>query len=228
MRRSGFSAFCCVVLAALSLGACNMTTPSEVTTSPIQVEDYMKTTLLPLPKVNMTSVDLAANDYRRNGKSAAELVVPYLRGERNSLAEARRAGTAYRKAFEEFGMGLQVKYAETANKDSMHNAVLAYTATMAHAPKHCKRMPGAKGGEVQEYVSGYSYGCEHAILLSKMISRPEDLMGVAGTPDSLSRREGPMMENYMSGRTAVGITGLTNSGGVVGGGGVSAGQPTSQ
>jgi type IV pilus biogenesis protein CpaD/CtpE len=228
MRRSGVSAFCCVVLAALSLGACTMTTPSEVTTSQIQVEDYMKTTLLPLPGVNATSVDLAANDYRRNGKSPAELVVPYLKGKKNSLAGARRSGTAYRKAFEEFGMGLQVKYAETTDKDSMHNAVLSYTAALARAPKHCKRMPGAKGAEIQENTSDYSFGCEHSILLSKMISRPEDLMGVAGTPDSLSRREAPMMEGYMSGRTSPGITGLTSSGGVVSGGGTSGGQPTSQ
>ena len=94
MRPIRLSALCCLVLAGVALGACNMTTPSRVATSTIQVEDYMKTVLLPVGTVDKVAVDVAANDYRRNSKSSAALVVPYLKGRKNSLAEAKRAGVA--------------------------------------------------------------------------------------------------------------------------------------
>ncbi len=232
MRSTRFSALCCIVLAGVSLGACNMTTPSRVVTSTIQVEDYMKTVLLPVHSVDKLAVDVAANDYRRNSKSSAALVVPYLKGRKNSMAEAKRAGAAYQKAFAGFGLNVtDVKYAPTLDENAAHNAVLAYTATMAHPPRHCTRMPGARGTEGLESIESYTVGCEMSTLESRMITRPEDLMGVAGSPDSLSRREGPMVEGYMSGRTNPSIQGVTNSSGAVTGGGTSAGQtttPTSQ
>lgn len=226
MRRFGVLAVSCIVLAGLSLGGCNMTTPSQVNTTAIQVEDYMKTTLLPAWTVDKTQVDIAAGDYRNNSKSAPALVVPYLKGKKGALQDAMRVGAGYKKAFAEFGMNdLRVHVAVTNDVEGARNAVLAYTATQAHAPKNCMRMPGAKGTESQHTTNRYTMGCEHSILLAKMISRPSDLLGVAGSPDSYSRREGPMMEGYMAGRSNPVINGNTAAQGVAGGL-TSAGQTT--
>lgn len=229
MHRSfRYSALCCVALAALTLSACNVTTPSQVTTGQIRVEDYTKTVLFSVKKVDKDAVDIAAADYLRNSKSRAEIVVPYLKGRKGALAQARRTGVAFKKAFLDYGVDARVNFAETLDEEGARHAVLAYTATMARPPAHCQRMPGQEGAEIQDTAYKYSFGCENATILAKMISRPEDLMGVAGTPDSFSRREGPMMEGYMSGRTNPSIQGVTNSSGAVSGGGVSTGQPTTQ
>lgn len=229
MRRFGLIGTCCLLLAALSVGGCEMSTPSQVETSRIQVEDYMKTVLLPAHDVDMTRVDIAAGDYQRNSKSAPALVVPYLKSRKGGLQEAMRVGRAYRDAFAGFGVtGLRIDYAMTADDEGARNAILAYTATMAHPPKGCKRMPGARGADTRDTTLAYTMGCENDMYLAKMISRPADLIGVAGAPDSPSRREGPMMEGYMSGRTNPALTGLRPDGGVLSGGNVTAGQPTLQ
>ena len=228
MRRFGLIAIS-IALSAVTLAGCNMAVPSRVNTSAIEVEDYTKTVLLPIAKVDKMRVEVVAGDYRRNGKSAPALVVPYMKGKRSTLTlnSARRSAAAYQEAFAQHGLLIRdVKYTETQDRDATQSAVLAYTATEAHAPANCTRMPGAKGAESQETTDGYTFGCEHATLISKMIARPDDLLGVDGAADSYSRREGPMMEGYMSGRTNPSLQGVTNSSGVISGGNVSSGVTT--
>lgn len=226
MRRLGIFAVS-IALSALVLSGCNMAVPSRVNTSGIEVEDYTKTVLLPASKVDKMRVEVVAGDYRRNGKSAPALVVPYVKGKRGTLNDARRAAAAYQEAFAQHGLLIRdVKYTETHDRDATRHAVLAYTATEAHAPANCTRMPGAKGAESQETTDDYTFGCEHATLISKMIARPDDLLGVGGASDSYSRREGPMMEGYMSGRSNPSLQGVTNSSGAISGGNTSAGVTT--
>lgn len=231
MRLFRFSALCCAALAAVSLTACDVTTPSHLETSQIRVQDVTKTALLPAGGVDSAMVSIAANDYARNGRGKVRLVVPYLKGTPLNRMAAQRAGEGYRRAFREHGIDVAVNYAETVKKDDARNAVLSYTGTVALPPRSCMRMTGSDGAETMVAGEKYSVGCSMKTAMSQMIANPDDLMGVAGTPDEVARRQGPMMENYMSGKTNAPLNGLNASATgttSVTGGGVSAGQPTSK
>jgi len=233
MRRSRFSALCFLLLIVLPAAACTMTSPSQIKTGEIVVEDVMATRELPAHIVDEAAVNIAADDFRRNGRSGAALVMPILRHCRHSeRLHAIAVGEGYKRTFAKYGVpDLKLSFAETSNKVAARHAVLAYTSTVAQPPRNCTRIPGATGPTDLRAMEDYSIGCETRTMLAKMIARPEDLMGVAGTPDELSRRAGPVSEGYMSGRTNAPLTGLnasTTGTTSVSGGGISAGSPTSQ
>lgn len=230
MRLSKVSTLCCAVLAAFTLSACNVTSPSRVETGEIQVRDIMKTALLPADEPDMARANVAADDYARNGRSTPRLVVPYLKGKPISRMAARRVGEAYKNAFISLGVrNLQVDYAETESKVDARNAVLSYTATIALPPAQCMKMPGYKGAGTLPDADKYSWGCGTKTAMSQQIANPEDLLGTQGTPDDPARRQGAMMENYMSGRSNPALNGLnasTTGNTSVSGGGTSTGQST--
>lgn len=232
MRLSRVSTFCCAVFAAVALSACSMSSPSRVETGEIQVRDIMKTTQLPAEGVDAGRVDVAADDYGRNGRSTPRLVVPYLKGNPVNRMAARRIGEGYKNAFIGRGVrNLQVDYAETSDKEGARYAILSYTSTVALPPRHCMKMLGHQGASAIEEAEKYSWGCGMKTAMSQQIANPEDLLGVDGTPDDTARRQGPMMENYMSGKTNAPLNGLnasTTGNTSVTGGGISAGQPTSR
>ena len=227
------SALCALLVAALPVGACSMYTPTQVKTGEIVVADTMTTHILSAEKFDATDVNIMAQDYQHNGRSRARLVVPYLKkhGSANRAA-ALRIGQQYKNAFAQYGIAdMTVDYTETADREAARHAVLAYTSTVAQAPRNCTRMPGVQGTESLVELEKYSIGCETRTMLSKMIANPEDLMGNAGSPDGVSRRQGVVSEGYMSGRSNPPLTGLnasTTGTTSVSGGGISAGQPTSQ
>lgn len=227
------SALCALLAAALPVGACSMYTPTQVKTGEIVVADVMTTHTLSAERFDATNVNIMAQDYQHNGRSRPRLVVPYLKkhGSANRAA-AMRLGQQYKNAFAQYGLtDMTVDYAETADREAARHAVLAYTSVVAQAPRDCKRLPGAQGTASLEQIEGYKIGCETRTMLSKMIANPEDLMGSAGSPDGVARRQGPVTEGYMSGRTNPPLTGLnasTTGTTSVSGGGISAGQPTSQ
>lgn len=227
------SALCALLLAALPVGACSMYTPTQVKTGEIVVADVMTTHTLSAERFDATDVNIMAQDYQHNGRSRPRLVVPYLKkhGSANRLA-AMRLGQQYKNAFAQYGLtDMTVDYTETADREAARHAVLAYTSVVAEAPRNCRRLPGAQGTASLEQIEGYQIGCETRTMLSKMVANPEDLMGNAGSPDGVSRRQGPVTEGYMSGRSNPPLTGLnasTTGTTSVSGGGVSTGQPTSQ
>jgi type IV pilus biogenesis protein CpaD/CtpE len=227
------SALSALLLAMMPVAGCSMYTPSQVKTGEIVVADVMKTSTLSAEQFDATDVNVAAKDYMQNGKSGARLVVPYLRkhGSANRAA-AMQLGQQYKNAFAKYGIDdLKVDYTETSDREGARHAVLAYTAVVAQAPRDCTRLPGAQGTASLPQIEGYQIGCETRTMLSKMIANPEDLMGNAGTPDGVSRRQGPVTEGYMSGRSNPPLSGLnasTTGTTSVSGGGVSAGQPTTQ
>ncbi len=227
------SALSALLLAMMPVAGCSMYTPSQVKTGEIVVADVMKTSTLSAEKFDATDVNIAANDYMQNGRSGARLVVPYLRKHGNAnRAAAMQLGQQYKNAFAKYGMDdVKVDYTETADREGARHAVLAYTAVVAQAPRDCTRLPGAQGTASLPQIEDYKIGCETRTMLSKMIANPEDLMGNAGAPDGVSRRNGPMTEGYMSGRSNPPLTGLnasTTGTTSVSGGGISAGQPTTQ
>ena len=206
-----------------------MSTPSQIKTSQIRVRDTMKTALLPVSGVDGTRVNILADDYQRNGTRRLRLVVPFLKKNSASRVAAARVGGLYKIAFAKRGIkDMEVNYTETTSKDDAMNAVLSYTATIAEAPSNCQRIAGSSGTEDLEAGEQYSMGCELKTAMSKMISHPDDLMGVPGTPDDFSNRQGPMMHNYINGISNPALAGLNAStvgSTSVSGGGTSTGSP---
>lgn len=211
MRHQTFTAICGAALLALALPACTMSTPSQLKTGQLQVMDAMQTRQLPAGAVDESQVNIVADDYMRNGKGPVRIVVPYRAGKPLEHVTAERQGNLYKKAFGRRGVATLVSYIPVQNAKDAERLVVAYESTQALPPPDCAHMTGSDGAGALSDVEHYKMGCEMDNAMASMISHPDDLMGVAGTPDDYSRREGPVTERYRSGTSNPPLNGLNAS-----------------
>lgn len=192
------------------LGACDNTTPSQLKTGDIRLQREMKTSVLYSAEAG--KIDMIADDFRQNGEGSIRAVMGYLAGNPLQEAEVKRQGNAYKKAFANAGVeNLQVEYVGVSEKARTGYAVFSYPAMVAHAPADCAPITGYDGADSRSVADGYAFGCESKTIISKMISRPADLLGRAGMPDGDSRREGTIVEKYKSGTPNAKMQGVNAS-----------------
>ena len=212
--------------ATLMLGACDVTTPSQLKTGQMQVGEGVAVKHLPAGRLDEEQVNVVADDYIRNGKGAVRVVVPYMAGNPLERVTAERQGNLYKKAFARRGVATVVNYISVHSGADAENLYVSYTSTQAYPPSDCMHMTGADGASTINEVRHYQMGCEMDMAMSQMIVHPDDLMGVAGTPDDYSRRQGAVVEHYRAGTTNAPLNGLnasTTGTTTVTGGGVSTG-----
>jgi type IV pilus biogenesis protein CpaD/CtpE len=102
-------------------------------------------------------------------------------------------------------------------KEMTRSAVASYRRLTAEQPEVCPDILGTRGAEKLQVGEKYPMGCGHKTMLSKMVSRPADLKGVAGTGDSDSRRQGAVVEKHKAGEQNEKLQGINAS--TVGSGG---------
>jgi type IV pilus biogenesis protein CpaD/CtpE len=197
----------------LLLTGCNQTLdvsmPSRMKTGQIQLKDVMKTATLNPLVVDADAVNIIAGDYERNGDGPVRLVVPYAPGNPLNRVAAEAQGTRYHDAFGKYGIPVLVSYA--ANGDRGAQAVVSYMALAAEPPRNCAPMPEYLGATTNE-AGRTDFGCETRTVQSKMISRPSDLAGTAGTPDDDGKRHGNITDRYRNGAPNPTLTGLSTGG----------------
>jgi type IV pilus biogenesis protein CpaD/CtpE len=204
------------VALSLLLGACDTTTPSQIKTGDIRLQREMKTAVL--YAVEAEKVDMIADDFRQNGEGRMRGVMGYLAGNPLQEAGVKRQGNAYKQAFASAGVkDLPVEYVGVNDKEKTGYLVVSYAALVARAPSDCMPITGYDGADSRSVVEGYAFGCETKTALSKMISRPADLLGRAGTTDGDARREGTIIERHKSGVPNTRMQGINAS--TVGSGG---------
>lgn len=210
--------FACLALAVL-VSACNMTTPSQVKTGAMRVEDQMKTVSIDPASFTADQANVIADDYIRNGRGKMAVVVSYIRANPAARARAQVQGAKIAQVFNQKGVkDLKVNIVSVNSANHAQQAVVSYTAVTAQAAADCTRMTGYKGADTLDQASAYNFGCETQMAVSKMIVNPEDLMGRAGTPDDESRRTGVIVEKYKSGTPNGPLQGQINASDVSTGG----------
>lgn len=170
----------------------------------------VKTASLDAFYIDRIKLDGIINDYKVNGDGGPlRLVMAYTEKDNADRADAERRGRIYKETFAAQGVpGVDVDYVPVQDKQLRNHAVLSYTALQALPPEDCRSMTGYHGADTLEDVSTYSFGCETKSALSQMIVRPADLVGSSGLPDSESRRQGALVERFMSGQPNERMEGL--------------------
>lgn len=211
MKYSRITAACGLALMAMALSGCDMTTPTQLRTGQMQVGEAMRVRQLPAGRLDPDQVNVVADDYMRNGKGPVRIVAPYKAGSPLERVTAERQGNLYKKAFARRGVAVLVNYIPVHDGADAENLVVSYAATQAAAPADCMRLTGSGGASTLSEVQRYRMGCELDTAMSAMIAHPEDLMGVAGTPDDYARRQGAIVEHYRAGTSNPPLNGLNAS-----------------
>jgi type IV pilus biogenesis protein CpaD/CtpE len=94
---------------------------------------------------------------------------------------------------------MDVSYVGVEDPQFLSRAVISYPALQALPPDGCRRLTGYQGADSIEDVHNYRIGCEVKTAVSKMIVDSEDLMGRESGTASEARRQGTVVEGYMSG-----------------------------
>lgn len=189
-----------VITVALLVSACTMTTPSQVRTGQIQLEEKNITHSYPVADLTQSQLRGIAKDHAARGRGPVSVTVSYMDGSaaartgaqaqmRDVLADMKAAGLR----------DVNVHYVGVTEERMAGMAVFDYPALDARAPDHCKRMPGYQGAEGLDAIQDYQISCESKDMLSKMIARPADLLGTAGAGDGTGRRSGAVVETYQDG-----------------------------
>ncbi len=187
--------------ATLALSACNMTTPSQLKTGDIRVHTDMKTVALSAVQVDGHAVSQIAEDYRTNGRSQPRITMPYIAGQPLSQVAAEKQAADYKRAFAAQGIS-EVKTDLVAVTDAAYSktAVVSYNTRQALPPEDCRRITGYQGADTRSDVEKYGMGCEVKTAISRMIVRPDDLLGRDGTEPDDSSRQGAKVQDYKDGK----------------------------
>lgn len=200
MQKSRFSIFGGALCAVLLLSGCDMTTPSQVETGHIRLQEDMKSVTVNPVKADARQVLSIADEYKRVSRGKMSMVIPYQKGSPAEEVKARRQGRDWQQHFAKEGIHtLDVSYVGVEDPRLLSQAVISYPALQAHAPEGCRRLTGVYGADSLEDVHAYRMGCETKSAISKMIVHPEDLLGRGNTEKADSRRAGTVVEGYLSG-----------------------------
>lgn len=179
------------------LAGCNMTTPSQLRTGQIQLQQDVATHSYPLKDVNKAQLRGIARDHAARGHGPASVTVSYLKDDHQAQKDAQKDMRDVLATLKAEGMtGVSVDYVAVTDAHLANQAVFSYPALTAQAPEHCTRMPGYQGGESLEDMQDYQVSCESKAVLSRMVARPADLLGNDGTGMGTSRRASNVVETY--------------------------------
>lgn len=182
------------------IAGCDMTVPSQIRTGKIQLQQGQVTEVVNVNEIDRNRVAILAGDYQRNGEGAISMTVAYPAGDRKQQLAIEKKGNQFKEAFRRHRVNeLDINYIAVEDMVYAGRAIISYSSIRAKPPSGCRDMPGMMGAESIETVEGYELGCEIKSSLSKMIADPRDLMGVSGTPEGSSRRQGAAVETYKDG-----------------------------
>lgn len=191
---------CLALIALLALGACTMTTPSQVRTGQMVVEETPAVLTRTLHDMTRADAVLLAKGYKNRGRGEMSATVSYDGADSAALAATRKEIARVARDLQAEGVNrLQVEYVPVRDAALKGQVVFTYAALNARAPDHCSRMPGYQGGEDLIAIRQYQISCESKSIMSQMIVRPEDLLGRDGKGGGTSRREAATVELYQDG-----------------------------
>jgi type IV pilus biogenesis protein CpaD/CtpE len=211
---------CFVIAGVLGVSACDLSIPSQVHTGHIRLVDKTQTAELSPRSVDAAAVARLVEEYNDAGSdSGMDVTIGYMQESAADESAARKVGDKYLYAFRGAGMTdpVRLSIVPVTQKEMTRSAVASYRRLTAEQPEGCPDILGTRGAEKLQVGEKYPMGCGHKTMLSKMVSRPADLKGVAGTGDSDSRRQGAVVEKHKAGEQNEKLQGINAS--TVGSGG---------
>lgn len=196
--KSGSMAFCLSLL--IGLGACTMTTPSQVEVDRLTIKEGYTTSTVMRDEINMAYWGTVADDYGRNSQGPLNIYVAYPSGVMGANVVADRLSKEYKAALVGRGLHAVNSYiVPIENLDESNRVIISFKSLKADVPEDCPSMTGRYGSETLYDAREYKIGCENMRYTAKMVSDPADLLGRSITRDADSRRAGKLVERYRIG-----------------------------
>ena len=200
MRLNKFLALAFILIFAVTLSACDVTTPSMINTGKIRIKNQMVTKTFDVHNFDEAFANEIAQDVIRNGRSKMTLTLSYFAEDRANRVIAEKSGQIFKQAFKDRGVyNVKIVTVPVDNKNSAGKLVVTYKSLVAEAPEECTRIIGSDGADSMEAVDKYQFGCNTKMTISKMVADPSDLLGKSGSSGVESRRSGATVENYKTG-----------------------------
>lgn len=189
------------VLAGMMLiSACDVTTPSQLNVTRIQVQDDFRVETFALAKPDPAKLDDLARAYKEDGHGAMSVLAAYRSGDMQAKARADKGGKKLMKMLAARGVakpGFELVPVEDSSKCG--TAVVSFPVLAAVPPPGCRDITGTRGGESMADDEGYMIGCANQTALSRMIADPKDLLGRDELAKGDARRQGGVVESYKAG-----------------------------
>ncbi|MGM0421565.1 MAG: CpaD family pilus assembly lipoprotein [Pseudomonadota bacterium] len=187
-------------LSALTLGACTMATPTQVSVDRITIDQTVETSVMDRRQITPNVLSRIADDYKKTDETGLRVLVSYPEDISGAKAEANVLARKYSHVLKDKGVNnLDVETVPSGHASYDSRVLVSYKGLKAVAPEDCPRITGISGAESVHDVKSYKIGCEHMRSVSKMVSDPKDLLGRSGARDGDARRAGTVVERYRSG-----------------------------
>lgn len=176
-----------LLVAVSLLGACNMNSPTWVSTDRVEVHNDQFTDTFETAKMNEGLIRAVGVYYYRYGNGPLNLMVGYDPKSKTNT-QAKASSEASRITAELRKNGVKDINTQTVPLDGTGDRSLTtvtFPALVAKAPSRCGTMPGynsemVTGDNADGPPPGYQLGCTVETLMAKQISRPADLLGRPG------------------------------------------------
>lgn len=198
----------------LMLSACDMTSESRISVSPITVQEHRVDRMVPVGAVSIDMARGLADHYAQYGQGPVSVLVLYLAGtpEQSAQQEANRIASILKEA----GIGFvntETLPVNDATKSSQ--ARISYTALSAQAPKDCPVHPADSRAEMQKSQDGlfpdYRFGCGVDTYIAGQVARPSDLLGKDNIDDAAGERGSAQLRDYREGKAFKDLKGTNAS-----------------
>lgn len=211
MRSMGFKTAFMFLALPLAVAGCDITTPSQLKTGQMRIQQDMKTEAFAMSGPSAADVKRIVADYKMNGTGTVDAIVSYRGPDPAAEAAARSVAASTVKKFKDHGIDLRSSTVAVGEDAAADKVVISYSASVARAASNCGRMTGYQGGDTIEGMKQYDIGCESQSAISQMLVRPDDLMGGNSEAGGYARRAGSMAEPYASGKKNDKIQGINAS-----------------
>ena len=189
-----------VMAGLLMVSGCDVTTPSRVNVTRVQVQEVYKTETFRLAKIDQERMGDMIRFYKSEGAGPVRILATYMDGSSKAGAAALNDGRKIQKVFAGYGVdNVQVDTVAVDDAEHSGQAVISFRTLKATPPAGCGKITGSDGGETQAEDENYMLGCESQTAFSQMVANPEDILGREGTGKGDSRRQGNVTEPYKAG-----------------------------
>lgn len=198
----------------LALSACEMTSPSLISTAQITVEEQQHSLTLAIDQLTPAAISELSKDYRRSGEGPVEVIVLYPAGGSEILAE----NEAGRIAADLRDVGISDVTASSLPIDDARKAgqvIIRYTQLVARAPEGCDPHPGdSRNGLLASqdgYFPNYRFGCGVDAYIAGQVARPSDLLGDDDIAPAEAGRSSAQTKDYREGKDLKTLNGTNAS-----------------
>lgn len=189
------------VIAALS--ACEMTSESRISTSPITVEEHQVDQMMPIGAVTIDVARNLANHYAQYGQGPVSVLVLYAAesSEQSAQQNANRIAATLKQA----GIGVVNTETIPVNDITKSGQVrLSYTSLSTKAPKDCPIHPADSraglGASQDGLFPNYRFGCGVDTYIAGQVARPSDLLGKDNIDNAAGERGSAQLRDYREGK----------------------------